>query len=149
MFGEMIFTIGLTKKQEEINMWIYNFLFYKSFLLAQKNSDDMPVLGAMPFVVGCITFNIVSILLFIGGLGFNITLTKTNELFYGVTLAVLIIFYYLYKGRYKKIIEHYRQKTGFIVQLHPIIVIIIYLGLSVLLMFIAAAFKNHDWFFAP
>jgi len=108
----------------------------------------MPVLGAMPFVVGCITFNIVSILLFIGGLGFNITLTKTNELFYGVALAVLLIFYYLYKGRYKKIIEHYQERTGFIMRLHPIIVIAIYLVFSVLLMFIAAAFKNHDWFFA-
>jgi hypothetical protein len=159
MFGEMIFTIGLTKKWEEINMWIYNFLFYKTFLLTQKsrNFDDTPVLGGTLFVIPCVMFNIFAILGFLDAIGFlksiglktGITFTKPYRLLFAIALVGSLLFYYLYKGRYKKIIEHYEEKTGFIMQLHPIIVILIYYVLSFLLLLIVAAFKHHDWFFAP
>lgn len=159
MFGEMIFTIGLTKKQEEINMWIYNFLFYKTFLLAQKsrNFDDTPVLGGMLIVIPCVMFNIFALILFLDGIGFlksiglktGITFSKPYQFPFALALVVLLLFYYQYKGRYKKIIEHYEGKTGFIMRLHPLIVMLIYYILSFLILAIAGAFKNHQWFFAP
>ena len=41
-------------------MRIYNYLYYKTYLLAQrsKNFDDIPVLGGMLFVIPCFMFNI-------------------------------------------------------------------------------------------
>lgn len=159
MFGEMIFTIGLTKKQEEINMWIYNFLFYKTFLLAQKsrNFDDTPVLGGILFVILCVMLNIFTILGFLDVIGFlksiglkaGIRISKPYQFPFALALIVLLLFYYQYKGRYKKIIEHYEGKTGFIMRLHPLIVMLIYLVLSFLIFAIVAAFRNHQWFFAP
>ena len=159
MFGEMIFTIGLTKKREEINMWIYNFLFYKTFLLAQKsrNFDDTPVLGGILFIILCVMLNIFTIIEFLDGIGFlksiglktGITFTKPYRFLFAIALVGSLLFYYQYKGRYKKIIEHYEGKTGFIMRLHPLIVILIYLVSNFLLLLIVAAFKNHDWFFAP
>ncbi len=149
----------MTKKQEEINMWIYNFLFYKTFLLAQRsrNFDDTPVLGGMLIVILCVIFNIFTILGFLDGIGFlksiglktSITISKPYQFPFALALIVLLLFYYQYKGRYKKIIEHYEGKTGFIMRLYPLIVILIYVVSSFLLLLIVAAFKNHDWFFAP
>jgi hypothetical protein len=159
MFGNMIFTIGLTIKQKEINMWIYNFLFYKTFLLTQKsrNFDDTPVLGGILFIILCVMLNIFTILGFFDAIGFlksiglktGITFSKPYRFPFALALVVLLLFYYQYKGRYKKIIEHYEGKTGFIMRLHPLIVILIYVVSSFLLLLIVAAFKNHDWFFAP
>ena len=159
MFGEMIFTIGLTKKREEINMWIYNFLFYKTFLLTQKsrNFDDTPVLGGILFIILCVMLNIFTIIEFLDGIGFlksiglktGITFTKPYRFLFAIALVGSLLFYYQYKGRYKKIIEHYEGKTGFIMRLHPLIVMFIYLVLSFLIFAIAAEFRNHQWFFAP
>jgi hypothetical protein len=132
-------------------MWIYNFLFYKSFILSQKskNFDDIPALGGMLFVVLCVMLNIFTIIGLIEGFGFKtgITFSKPYQFPFALALVGLLLFYYLYKGRYKKIVKHYEQRAGFITQLHPIIVVIIYFGLSILLMFLAAAFKNHQWIF--
>ena len=140
-------------------MWIYNFLFYKTFLLTQKsrNFDDTPVLGGILFVILCVMLNIFTIIEFLDGIGFlksiglktGITISKPYQFPFALALIVLLLFYYQYKGRYKKIIEHYEGKTGFIMRLHPLIVMLIYFLLSLLIVTIAAAFKNHQWFFAP
>ncbi len=154
-----IANIGLTKKQEEINMWIYNFLFYKTFLLTQKsrNFDDTPVSGGILFIILCVMLNIFTIIEFLDGIGFlksiglktGITFTKPYRFLFAIALVGSLLFYYQYKGRYKKIIEHYEEKTGFIMRLHPLIVILIYLVLSFFILAIAGAFRNHQWFFAP
>ena len=134
-------------------MWIYNFLFYKTFLLAQKsrNFDDTPVLGGMLIVILCVMFNIFAILGFLDAIGFlksiglkaGITFTKPYRFLFAIALVGSLLFYYQYKGRYKKIIEHYEGKTGFIMRLHPLIVMLIYVVSSFLLLLIVAAFKNH------
>jgi preprotein translocase subunit Sec61beta len=59
-----------------------------------------------------------------------------------------MLFYYCYKGRYKKIIKHYEDKKEHNIQIHPVIVIIFYFVVSVILFFLAALFKNKDWIFA-
>jgi hypothetical protein len=132
-------------------MRIYNYLFYKTYLLAQrsKNYNDMPVVGGFTFVSLCLMFNIFTIIGFIEGLGFNTSIEFKKEYKYVFCFVLLgfLLFYYCYKGRYKKIIERYeRKKKG--VQLHPVMVIIIYYGISVCLMFLAAFYKNHLWIFA-
>lgn len=133
-------------------MCIYNLLFYKTYLLAIKsgNFDDCPVLGGIMFVVLCVMFNIFTIFAFIEGLGVKTGITFSKEYKYPFCLSLLVflLFYYLYKGKYKKIIEYYEQKEGLVKQLHPVVIVLIYLLLSVSLLFLAAAFKNNVWIFA-
>lgn len=133
-------------------MCIYNLLFYKTYLLAIKsgNFDDIPVLGGIMFIVLCAMLNIFTVVLFIEGLGIKtgITFPEEYKFPFCISLVGFLLFYYLYKGRYKKIVEYYEQKEGLIKRLHPVVVIIVYLVLSFFLMSLAATYKNHDWIFA-
>jgi hypothetical protein len=132
-------------------MRIYNYLFYKTYLLSKrsKNFDDVPVLGGLLFVLPCLMFNIFTIIGLLEGLNIDthIEFKKEYKYLFTFSLLLFLIFYYLYKGRYKRIIESFEQKKGGI-NLHPVIVIIIYYGISVFLMFLAATYKNQDWIFA-
>lgn len=132
-------------------MRIYNYLFYKSFSLAQrsKNFEDMPALGGVLFVAPCFFLNIFTIIGLLEGLNVDthIEFKKEYKYIFSLSIVVLLLFYYLYKGRYKKIIGSFEQKKGGI-KLHPVIVIIIYYGISIFLMFLAATYKNNDWIFA-
>jgi hypothetical protein len=132
-------------------MRIYNFLFYYSYVLAQRsrNFDDIPALGGLIFVAACIMLNIFTIVGFIEGLGINtgIEFKKQYKYLFSLSLVGALLFYYMYNGRYKRIIEKFRNNDSRI-NIHPIIVIILYYGISVFLMFLAATFKNHDWIFS-
>ena len=132
-------------------MRIYNYLFYKTYLLAQrsKNFDDVPVLGGLLFVLPCLMFNIFTIIGLLEGLNIDthIEFKKEYKYIFTFSLLIFLLLYYLHKGRYKKIIERFEQKEGGI-KLHPVIVIIIYYGISIFLMFLAATYKNRDWIFA-
>jgi hypothetical protein len=122
-----------------------------------RNFDDTPVFGGILFIILCVMLNIFTIIEFLDGIGFlksiglktGITISKPYQFPFALALIISLLFYYQYKGRYKKIIEHYEGKRGFIMQLHPIIVMLIYLVSSFLILAIAGAFKNHQWFFAP
>ena len=133
-------------------MRIYNYLFYKSFVLYKKskNFDDIPVLGGMIFPFFCITMNIFTIIGFLEGLGVNtgVDFILKHKWFFSFGSGGLLLFYYLYKGRYKKIVAHYesRKKKG--LNIHPIIVIIIYYVGSFGLLLLAGLFKNRDWIFS-
>ena len=132
-------------------MKIYNYLFYKTYLLAQhsRNFDDIPALGGLIFVAACLMFNLFTIVGFIEGLGIDtgIEFKKQYKYLFSLSIVVVLLFYYMHKGRYKRIIEKFRNNDSRI-NIHPIIVIILYYGISVFLMFLAATFKNHDWIFA-
>lgn len=133
-------------------MKIYNYLFYKTYLLAQRsrNFNDMPALGGLVFVSLCLILNLFTVIGLLERLNINthIEFRKEYKYIFSLSIVVLLLFYYLYKGRYKKIIESFEQKKGGI-KLHPVIVIVIYYGISVFLMFLAATYKNQDWIFAP
>lgn len=128
-------------------MRIYNYLFYKTNLLALRlnNFDNTPFLGAM-VVGGCLGFNIFTVYFLLEGFGINtgIELKNGNVVFW--VLIGLLTLYYSYKGRYKNIVSYYEQKKKG-KQLHPVIVIIIYFVSSFLLGLLAAMFKGHDWIF--
>ncbi len=132
-------------------MRIYNYLFYKSYLLAKRsrNFDDIPVLGGISFVALCVMLNLFSVFLFIEGLGVStgVEFDKKYKYLFSLLLVLLLLFYYSYNERYKKIVESFEQNKKQI-QLHPIVVIILYYGISVLLFFLSATYKNHDWIFA-
>lgn len=132
-------------------MRIYNYLFYKTYLLSQrsKNFEDIPALGGMLYVTPCLMFNIFTIfgLLDAWSVNIGIEFKKEYKYIFTFSLVVILLLYYQYNGRYKRIIEKFEQKEGGI-NLHPVIVIIIYYGISILLMFLAATYKNRDWIFA-
>ena len=130
-------------------MRIYNYLYYKTYLLAQrsKNFDDIPVLGGMLFVIPCFMFNIFTFFLILEGLGINTgtELKKEYKYVFSLSVFVLLIFYYSYKGRYKKVVESFElKKKG--KQLHPVFVIIIYYGIS-FVCFLAGLYIKHVWIF--
>jgi len=82
------------------------------------------------------------------GVNTGIEFKKEYKFIFTLSLLLILLSYYLYKGRYKKIIEKFKQKENG-VSIHPIIVIIIYYGISFGLGMLAAMYKNHDWIFAP
>jgi uncharacterized membrane protein len=132
-------------------MRIYNYLFYKTYLLAQhsKNFEDIPALGGLLFVAPCLMFNIFTVfgLLDAWDVNTGIEFRKEYKFIFSISLVVILLLYYLYKGRYKRIIEKFEQKKKGI-SIHPIIVIIIYYGISFGLLLLVGMYKNHDWLFA-
>ncbi len=142
----------LKKNSNKIFMRVYNYLFYKSYQLAvrSKNFDDMPALGGIIYVVACIMFNIFTISFVLKGFGISdISFRKEYKFAFGLVLVVVILMYYLYNGRYKKIIEKYESKERALGKsIHPIFVIIAYCGTSVGFMFLAGLFRHGLWIFS-
>ena len=133
-------------------MRVYNYLFYKSYQLAvrSKNFDDMPVLGAIIFVVACVMFNIFTISLVLEGLGvIDISFKKEYKFPFSIVLVLIILMYYRHKDRYKNIIKKYENRERELGQgIHPVIVIIFYFIISFAVMLLAGLFKNGDWIFS-
>lgn len=132
-------------------MKVYNYLFYKSYVLAKRsrNFDDMPILGGIIFVVACVMFNIFAIAQILEGLGvIDVEFNKRYKFPFAFALVGIMLGYYLFKGRYKRIIEKYDKDRSGKPQLHPILVIIIYYGISLGLLLLAGLYKNQDWIFA-
>lgn len=133
-------------------MRIYNYLFYKTYQLAQRsrNFDDTPVLGGIMFVIGCVMFNIFTISFLLGGFGIvEVSFEKEYEFLFVLVLMFLIWLYYYSNDRYKKIIQKYEnmeKKSG--IGIHPILVIIVYFGISFGLLLLSGLFRNRDWIFA-
>lgn len=131
-------------------MKIYNYLFYKSYILAKhsRNFDDMPVLGGIIFVVACVMFNTFTVVGLLGGNEIiSVDLIEKYKFPFAFALVGIMLGYYLFKGRYKRIIEKYEQSKSGKPQLHPIFVIIIYYGISFGLLLLAGLYKNQDWIF--
>ncbi|WP_156305475.1 hypothetical protein [Sphingobacterium endophyticum] len=133
-------------------MSVYNYLFYKSYQLAvrSKNFDDMPVLGAIIFVVACVMFNIFTISLVLEGLGvIDISFKKEYKFPFSIVLVLIILMYYRHKDRYKNIIKKYENRERELGQgIHPVIVIIFYFIISFAVMLLAGLFNNGDWIFS-
>ena len=130
-------------------MRIYNYLFYKSYLLAQRsrNFDDMTVLGGIIFVVACVMFNVFAISFALEGAGLiDIDFKEKYKYPFAFGLVGILLGYYLYKGRYKKIVARYSEKAR--LQIHPVLAIIFYYAISFLIMLIAGMYKNSDWIFS-
>jgi uncharacterized protein YacL len=132
-------------------MKVYNYLFFKGYQLAvrSRNFDDMPVLGAIVFVVLCIMFNIFTVFFLLEGLGWtDVSFEKKYKLPFVLGLVIVILLYYLFKKRYIKILEKYEQQERVHgIGLHPVLVFIMYYGISFGLMLLAGLYKNGDWIF--
>jgi hypothetical protein len=89
--------------------------------------------------------------LFFEGLGMRIEIDhffQKYKWFIAFGAEGLMLFYYLYKGKYKKIIKHYEYKKDHCIQIHPVIVIFFYYLVATGLFFLAGLFYNKDWIFA-
>jgi hypothetical protein len=132
---------------------IYNYLFFKGYQLGKwsKNFDDIPALAGVMWVALCFLLNLFTlemILMSFGGpelLAFD----KKYNFLISLILVVLLLVYYGYKGRYKKIVEKYEERERVKGKgLHPLIVIALYVIISFTLGTLTAMYKNHDGIFA-
>jgi high-affinity Fe2+/Pb2+ permease len=133
-------------------MFIYNYLFYKSYQIGQRsgNFEGMPVLAGVIWVSFCAMLNLFTLYFLLEGLlGVNQNLFKREyKYIFALIWVLLLIFYYSYKERYKRIIAHYQDKERSKGKsLHPIIVIFLYYGLSFVLGTLAAMYRNGDGIF--
>ncbi|MDR2909963.1 MAG: hypothetical protein LBV47_01145 [Bacteroidales bacterium] len=134
-------------------MKIYDYLFYKTYILAEKsrNFEGIPVLGGIIFVGFCVVMNVGAIVMLAEGFGINVDIDFGGWHKYplGIGTTALLLFYYYHKGRYRKIIGRYEAKAAGRKKIHPLIVIAIYYVSSFGLALLTGLFKNKDWIFAP
>jgi hypothetical protein len=132
-------------------MKVYDYLFYSSYKLAVKsgNFEDAPVIGAITVVVMCVMFNIFTLSFLLDRFGILVVTFKSEyKYLFVLALTSIILYYYLYNQRYRRILlkyEKFEEERG--LRLHPIVVMIIYYAISGSLMFLAALFMNGDWIF--
>lgn len=132
-------------------MKIYNYLFYKGYQMAVRsgNYQDIPVFGALIYVALCLMFNIFALSFILEGANIiSISFPKEYRFIFSAVLLGTLLFYYLFRGRYKKIIEKYqiREEIGYR-KIEPIIVIIFYFVASFGLLLLAGLYRNGDWIF--
>jgi sulfite exporter TauE/SafE len=134
---------------------IYDYLFYKSYQLAQrsKNFEDTPVIGGIWFgVLPCAMFHAFTLMFLIdtvfqSELSRSFNFIANYKYFFSGILVVLILLYYKRKERWKSIVAKYEEKEGG-KGIHPAIVLTIaYIGSFVLLL-LAGMYKNGDGIFA-
>lgn len=138
--------------KEKRQMRIYNLLFYKTYQLSvrSRNFDDIPVLGGLLFVLPCLMFNIFTLFIFLEGIGILDRFIFVKQLKYPFSFSLILglLWFYSYKGRYKKIINRFENNPSNIIKsLHPLIIIAMYYISSFGLLLLAGLFKNHDWIF--
>src|SRR5687767_12073127 len=109
----------------------------------------MPTLGGIIFVGICVVFNLFTIYFLIEGLGLKtVSFKKEYKYPFALILVVVLLMYYLFDSRYKKINEKYEKKERKAGRsIHPIFVIVAYFAVSFGLMLLTALFKNGDWIF--
>jgi len=133
-------------------MKIYNYLFYKGHQLATRsgNFDDMPVLGAITFVVPCVILNIFTVALMLEGIQvMDFTFDKTYKYTFTLLVVLTVLFYYMQGNRHEKVIkkyEAYERKTQ--IGLHPLLVFLLYYSITFAILLLAGFFKNGDWIFS-
>lgn len=133
-------------------MKIYNYLFYKSYQMGErsKNFVGAPVLGGILWVGGVFMFNLGSIAFLLEAFGItgNLIGDRKYKYFVGLLFMVFLLFYYSYKGRYKKIIAHYEEKERNTSKaIPPLIVVLFYTIISFGLLLLSGMYKNGDGLF--
>lgn len=128
---------------------IYDYLFYKSYQLAQKskNFEDTPLLGGMWSIMLGVIFNFFTIVFVLDKI-LDSCLAQSNLLsiskyVLGGIFVFALVLYFRVGGRWKKIIAKYdkkEQQQGR--SIHPLIPILIYHFLSIVLMFLAAMYLH-------
>jgi hypothetical protein len=131
---------------------IYDYLFFKSYQLGKRsrNFEDIPVLAGVIWVGTCFMFNVFTIAMLLESIGLsgNFIFEKKYKYIFSLSLVFLLIFYYSYKGRYKKIIKIYEEKERIKGKsFHPVLVIIFYYVASFLIGTLTAMYKNGDGIF--
>ncbi len=132
-------------------MIFYNYLFLHGYILAlrSKSNKDMPFFFPFMLVVLCFIMHIFTITLIISGATSQASFLKSEHRYYWViTFMVVVSASYLYKGRYKKILDKAKlNKAQKSIWSSVFIVFIYYFG-SAGMMLLAALYKNKDWVFA-
>jgi hypothetical protein len=140
---------GLKIKKEKM---IYDYLFYKSYQLGKwsRNFEDIPTLAGVIWVAPCVMFNLFTINFLVEIFGYtdSFIFERKYKYIFSLSLILLLLFYYVFNGRYKKIIEKYEEKERAKGKgIHPVIVIIFFYLSSFLLLLITGMYRNGDGIF--
>jgi len=136
---------------------VYNYLFYKGYQLAQKskNWEDTPILFAVMVIGWCFILNVATIFFLLEGvynrnLGIGNVISSLNKhrYLFASVLSLLILIYYTYGSRWRRIIAKYEAKEKERGRnIHPAIVVIAAYVLSFVLGMLSAMYKNGDGLF--
>lgn len=130
---------------------MYNYLFYKGYQAAIRSNNwaDMPELGGCAPVAWCVLMNVLS-LSFLAERVFTWDASRWIRpeykwIFSAVALVATIVFYFS-KKRYSMVKSRY-DKSPFLKNIPPFIVIVMYEFTSLVFMLLAGMFRNHGWIF--
>lgn len=132
---------------------IYNYLFYKSYQFGKPTADrdDSPVWTGIIWVGGCVMFNVFTVFIVLEALGIvdEPVFKRSYKLGFSLILVLVLLIYYSYKGRYKKIIEKYEAKERTSGRAyHPFLVVMLYILLSFGILMLAGMYKNGAGLFS-
>jgi len=146
----MIFTTGW--KSINDYFMIYDYLFFKGYQLGKRsrNFEDVPLLAGVIWVAACFMFNIFTVTIFLEALGYknSFIFDKKYKYIFSLSIVLILILSYFFRGRYKKIIDRYEEKENVTCKsIHPVFVISFYYIVSFALLLFAGMFKNGDGVF--
>lgn len=131
-------------------MRIFNLLIYSSYVITKrsKNFEEIPVLGGIIFILPCVMFIIFGFFSLIDSWTTNYEFFFSEEYKYIVSFSILLLLlkYYLYNGRYKRIIENFEVKYKHDLK-YAIFVVLAYYLICFLFLLFAGMYKNGDCFF--
>lgn len=130
-------------------VFLYNQLFLHGYMLAirSSNNKDLPFFTPFMLVLMCFIMHLFTVSMFLNGIGSRYHILESgNKYFFVIIFMIVIAWSYLYKSKYKSILEKAKSKSKISI-LSSVFFVAIYYLFSAALMLIAALFKNKDWIF--
>lgn len=122
-------------------MCIYDHLFFHAYRIMShpKNTfNDIPVFASLILVCPCVMFNVATVMFLLSYLGiWPSSWIFPKELKYPITIFFMLALYFFYKQNdyYKKIL--FNKKLESVGILKSILVVLLYLGVSLMLLYIS------------
>ncbi len=131
---------------------MYNLLFFHSYRIGlnSRNYIGVETLGGILWVIPAAIFHLSTISFLFEGFKFSPIIDfndKSYRYFLALPILVILIFRFFYQRKgieiYEKLVDKYKKKNI----LYSWLYVISYNIISLLLVMVAAMFKNHDWIF--
>lgn len=132
-------------------MKLYNMLFFYSYLAGMRshNFEGMPVLAGLMMVIPNFSLHVLTVLYLLEALGISFLEFLLSQKMYFVIffsiLAIAFYIYYSYKGRYRRVIDHYEEVGSAFWKRHPIWIYVISGSLSAIVFFMVAIWVNENY----
>lgn len=132
-------------------MKLYNMLFYYSYLAGMRshNYEGMPVMAGLTMVMPNFCLHVATVMFLLEPLGIPavdyLLVNKVYAALFFIILAITWYLYYYYKGRYRRVIEHYDEVGSAFWKRHPIWLYVISVSVSFIVLLIVAIWVNENY----